>query len=388
MWSTLVFGGTTFLFAAWMLSSLFHLRWVRRLPELRDLNELRESNSKGATPARCSVVIAARDEEERIEGTVTHALAVTGVELEVIVVDDRSTDRTNEILRRLAAKDERLQVLRIDILPDGWLGKSHACHVGASQAKGDWLLFTDADCWLKHDVVLRAIRVAGSAGVDHITLTPGVSPITVGARAWHLAFISSVLNWISNVNRDRPGSHLGVGAFNLMRADAYRRCGGYEALRMCVVDDVKLGLLLRRAGNRTRAFLGSDDVECHWGRTVGGMIKIMEKNYFAAADFRLWVVVGGTTIVALLIAAVVMGLLSRTPVGLMAGLSPLLSIITPVLLTRRIGWSPWCAVVTPFVYPVLFYALVNSTWVTMHQGGIRWRGTFYPLEALRRGNVV
>jgi hypothetical protein len=303
-------------------------------------------------------------------------------------VDDRSTDRTNEILRRLAAKDERLRVVRIDTLPDGWLGKSHACHVGASHAKGDWILFTDADCWLKSDVVLRAIQVAESAGVDHITLTPGVSPISVGARAWHLAFITSVLNWISGVNRDRPGRHLGVGAFNLMRTEAYHRCGGYEALKMCVVDDVKLGLLLRRAGSRTRAFLGSDDVECHWGRTVGGMIKIMEKNYFAAADFRLWVVVGGSTFVALLLAAVVAGLFSRTPIGLVAGLSPLSSIITAALLTRRIGWSPWSAVATPFIFPVLFYALVNSTWVTMRQGGIRWRGTFYPLEALRKGNIV
>ena len=80
------------------------------------------------------------------------------------------------------------------------------------------------------------------------------------------------------MNRNRPKSFMGIGAFNLVRAAAYRQCGGYEALRLTVVDDMKLGLLLRRAGKRTRAFIGSDDVECHWGTTAWGMVKVMEKN--------------------------------------------------------------------------------------------------------------
>ena len=84
------------------------------------------------------------------------------------------------------------------------------------------------------------------------------------------------------MNRDRPGAYLGMGAFNLVHAPAYRACGGYEALRLTVVDDLRLGLLLRRAGKRTRGFIGGDDAECHWGTTVRGMVKIMEKNYFAA----------------------------------------------------------------------------------------------------------
>ena len=78
-----------------------------------------------------------------------------GIEAEFIVVDDRSTDQTGEILRRLAKENPRLQVKRVDVLPDGWLGKCHACHVGASAATGDWILFTDADCWLKPDVIAR-----------------------------------------------------------------------------------------------------------------------------------------------------------------------------------------------------------------------------------------
>jgi glycosyltransferase involved in cell wall biosynthesis len=206
------------------------------------------------------VVVAGRNEEARIEQTLRRLLVQRGVELEFIVVDDRSTDRTNEILQRLAKEDARIQVERVDVLPDGWLGKCHACHVGASAATGEWILFTDADCWLKPDVIERALRVAERDAADHVTLASGLAPGSTGLKASHLMFLISLANWFSGVNRDRPKSFVGIGAFNLVRTSAYRQCGGYEALRLTVLDDVKLGLLLRRAGKRTRAFIGGDDV--------------------------------------------------------------------------------------------------------------------------------
>ena len=348
----LIFGGTAAVFFAMTLSTLFHLRWARRLPSLPELlggNEslpmnrptpdpsqegskrssassqfpsweglgvgswsqitasksLRLSKNRNtgprhgmfsasllhrAVPAACppvrrvSVVLAARDEEARIETTIRHLLAQQFVPVDVTVVDDRSKDRTSEILQRLANEDARLRVIRVDLLPEGWLGKCHACHLGAAAATGDWILFTDADCWLKPDVIARALLMAELDGVDHITLTPGVAPHTPAARAWHLAFLITLTDWISGVNRDKPGKYLGLGAFNLARTTAYRQCGGYEALRLTVLDDVKLGLLLRRAGKRTRAFIGGDDTECHWGATAGSMVQVMEKNYFAALE--------------------------------------------------------------------------------------------------------
>src|SRR6185295_7171268 len=122
-------------------------------------------------------------------------------------------------------------------------------------------------------------------------------------------------NWISGVNRNRPKSFMGFGAFNLVRAAAYRQCGGYEALRLTIVDDIKLGLLLRRAGQRTRAFLGGDDVECHWGNTAWSMVKVMEKNCFAALDYRLGIVLAGSTFLFLVFGLLILGLLSGTLAG-------------------------------------------------------------------------
>jgi glycosyltransferase involved in cell wall biosynthesis len=380
MWTILIFDGTAALFLAMTIAVLQQLRWVRRLPALDTFAPMK-------CPSRCSVVIAARDEESRIEQTIRHLLAQRGVELDIIVVDDRSADRTGEILRRLSKDDARLQVKRVDVLPDGWLGKCHACHVGANAATGDWILFTDADCWLKPDVIARAVRVAERDEADHVTMAPGTVLGSAAARAWYLLFLTGLAGWFAKVNRDRPKSHVGIGAFNLVCAAAYRQCDGYEALRLTVVDDIKLGLLLRRAGKRTRGFLGADDVECHWGKTVGSMVKIMEKNYFAALDYRTGLMIAGSVFVMLISTILVLGLTSGTPAGLAAGLSPLSLTLPAAILARRVGWSWPCAVLMPFMFPVFLYALFNSTFVTLRQGGIRWRETFYPLKTLRAGNV-
>jgi chlorobactene glucosyltransferase len=161
-------------------------------------------------------VLAARDEEARVKHTPRHILAQEQIDLEVIPVSDRARDRTDSILKQVALEDSRVHPQRVDVLPDGWLGKCYACHVGASCATGDWILFTDADCWLKPDVIARAIAVAEREGVDHITLTPGVAPQTLAAEGWHLAFLISLADWFARVNQGKPDGHLGAGAFNLV----------------------------------------------------------------------------------------------------------------------------------------------------------------------------
>ena len=168
------------LFLTMTVAALVHQQWMRRLPALAALPTSGSVERSHTAQVRCSVVVAARDEGARLEGTVRRLLAQHGVSIEVIVVDDRSTDRTREILQRLASSDARVRTVYVDSLPDGWLGKCHACHVGASAATGEWILFTDADCWLKPDVIARALRVADREAVDHITLTPGV----VAADPW------------------------------------------------------------------------------------------------------------------------------------------------------------------------------------------------------------
>lgn len=382
MLPTLIFTGTAALFTGMALASLRDLRWMHRLPQLQELP------TSSVTPLpRCSVIIAARNEEARIENAIRHLLQQTAVTLEIIVVDDRSTDQTTSILDRLAAEDTRVRTLRVDVLPDGWLGKCHACHLGAASATGDWILFTDADCWLSPDMIARSIILAHRDNVDHVTLTSGLAVKTPGLKISHLAFLMTFTNWFSGVNRDLARSYLGFGAFNLVRAAAYRECGGYQALRLTILDDVKLGLLLRRAGKKSRAFLGGSDVECHWGTTAWSIVKIMEKNYFAALEFRSWLAFLGVMVVAVFSCILVFGFVSGTPAGIAAALSPFTSVLPASILARRLGWSWLNALGVPFMVPLFVYTLLHSTIVTLRQGGVRWRDTFYPIETLRAQGV-
>ncbi len=141
-----------------------------------------------------------------------------------------------------------------------------------------------------------------------------------------------------------------------------------------------------RASERADSLAG-DDVECHWGTTAWGTVKIMEKNYFAAVDYRLGLVLAGSAFAMLVSTVLVVGLISGTVAGLAAALSPLTLSAPAAILARRLGWSWSSALCVPFMAPIFFYAVLNSTCVTLRQGGICWRHTFYPLDTLRAGTV-
>src|SRR5258708_5627837 len=118
------------------------------------------------------------------------------------------------------------------------------------------------------------------------------------------------------------------------------------------------------------------------------MVKIMEKNYFAALDYRLWLALLGSLFAILLSVLLVLGLISGTSAGLAAAFSPLSLLAPAAILARRVGWSWPCALLAPCMLPVFLYALLNSTCVTLRQGGIHWRDTFYSIDALRAGDVT
>jgi hypothetical protein len=371
------------IFAAMAASTLRHQRWVRRLPPLDASGAL-----PPAPPQRVSVVIAARDEADTIARTVRALLAQRHVDLEVIVVSDRSRDATAGIVRAIAQDDPRARVVEVTALPERWLGKCHACHVGASEATGDWILFTDADCRLTPDVIARALAVAAREHADHVSLTPAPIGPTLGAKAWYLVFGASVANWISAANRDLKDGHFAVGAFNMVRASTYGACGGYEALRLTIMDDVRLGLLVRRAGGRSRVYLGGDDILCHWATSVGEAIRLTEKNYFAAIDFRTHVAIAGILAFVVLFGIPLAGLASGTWLGLACGLAPFLLCVPAALGAPLMGWSPAVALLVPFFYPLPMYAMARSAIITLRQGGVRWRDTFYPIAMLRDGAVT
>lgn len=381
---TIACWGVAGLFALMTLGTLAHLEWVRRLrpldPKQPDCNQL-------STPVRVSIVLAARDEQDRLGNTLKRLLAQTGVQIELLVVNDRSRDSTQQILEDLAAKDPRVVPLRVDVLPEGWLGKCHACHLAASRATGDWILFTDADCWLAEDTLLRALLAAQDQRADHVVLAPGMEPEGFITRSVQASFVLAYANHVARVNRERRLVYIGAGAFNLVRTEVYRRCGGYAALRLTVVDDVKLGQLIRRAGGRTRAYLGSIDAMCHWGTSIRGLLHNLEKNHFALVDYRIGRVIAVIVGTLVMWACALLGPFTGTAAGWAACIACQSLSIPAAMLARRVGWTAWSGALAPWVFPILTCSLVNSTWKTLRQGGVRWRDTFYPLAVLKQHNV-
>jgi glycosyltransferase involved in cell wall biosynthesis len=376
-------GAFWLLATAEMLRSIFSLK---HLPTLQSLSHL---------PPTLSVIIAVRDEATRIEKTVRQVLAQQGVDLQLIVVNDRSRDSTPQILNKLSEESPRLKVITIDHLPEKWLGKCHAMHVGAHYSSGDWLLFTDGDVWLVPDVAARAIAAAKTMGVDHVTLAPGQHMAENQKPGALYQSVMLMFQIILNVhlgraNRDCPNSMAGIGAFNLIRADIYRKIGGHEALRLEVADDMKLGLLVRRANpmGKSRALLAEDAVECDWAGTVGGLKRALEKNMWSGLNFNLTLAIILTLLfVALWIIPYVAVFYLPAPSAIAASLGVLLLILIASVQAGKNRWRLWPALLAPIAGPIIAGVLWNSILTTLRQGGIRWRDTFYPLSLLRSGLV-
>jgi len=370
--------------AVWLLFNL-SVAWLQRyVPPFSQV--LKRAPELDAIPG-VTVVIAARNERERIEESVRRLLAQRGVDLELVVVDDRSDDGTREILERLSADDPRLRVIRVDTLPDGWLGKQHACHVGSQGARGEWILFTDADTWMNPDLIANAVRAAVSEQAELVCLFPAQKPISLWGRAALLTFSMGLLVAAARANRDRRLSPVGIGAFNLVRAEAYRRFGGYEVLRMEVVDDMKLGMLVQRDGGRLRCWTAAEEVEMDWAANPRELIRVLEKNFFALADLRFGIAALAVTIMFTAWFTAITGPFSGRWMGY-AAFAGLASIALPAaLFARRSRWGTLPALLAPVIFPLLPWALLRSAWLAWRTGGIGWRGTLYSLELLRKHRV-
>lgn len=368
------------------IATLLGLRSMREAP--------REPDNANDEPS-CSIIFAARDEAQRIEQTVRRALAQRGVRLQVIAVDDRSSDDTPAILARLAEENDRFVSVRIDTLPDGWLGKCHALHEGAKRATGEWLLFIDADTWLEPGAASAGIALAQRHQAGHVCLAPAMASTTLPGRATLIAGTCLLAVRALGVHSRHFPGYMGVGAYNLIDAHAYRSFGGHEPLRMDILDDVRLALLANRAGARTRTAFAPELVEVEWAGSARGFIRLLAKNAFAtqrySAVMTTLFAIAATLSLLAPIASVLIAFLAESPILRGAALAciaaHLAGVVPASLIARRFKWGIVGAVLAPFGYWVVLLAGVNSAVRTIRAGGVSWRETFYPIADLRKGLV-
>ncbi len=372
----------------WLALALAAARGLPRIPNL-----LRSQYDLPATPAspRLTVIVPARNEQQDILPTLESLLGQDYPDLQILAVDDRSTDATGALITALAAAHPtRLQAISITQLPPHWLGKTHAMAIAANHAIAtlapDFLLFTDADILFRPDTLRRALAHAAHTRADHLVLFP-----TTIIRRWDEAALLGFFQiiglcatrpWRASTSKSYRDA-VGIGAFNLVSTSAYQHIGGFESLRMEIVEDLALGRRIKRLGLTQRVAFGRDLVRIHWAAGVPGLVQVMTKNIFAACHFspaRLFVAVAWLTLfcIAPFVAVCIPGYIAPS-------LLVILSLFLVYSLVRRhSGISPFNTFLAPFAAATFIYTLLRSMVVTLRQGGVLWRGTFYPLAELRR----
>jgi glycosyltransferase involved in cell wall biosynthesis len=383
----------------WIAGSILGLVWLSRIldaalgvPHMADISRP-EWDRRPTDNPRVSVIVSARNEQETIEHPLEQLLALDYDNCEIIAVNDRSSDATGEIMDKIAATaagQGRLKIIHVRELPAGWLGKTHAMWSASERATGDWLLFTDADVLFRPDALRRALAYAESVSADHVVLFPRIimhgPGETMMIAFFQTLFVFGHRPW--RVADPRAKDHMGVGAFNLVRRRVYDAVGTYRALRFDVVDDMKLGKVVKNAGYRQRVVFGRDLISIRWAKGARGVVDNLTKNLFAVLSFEWWRALLSCAGLAFLNLGPFLG------IGLAHGWARLPYAVALLSMFMIYG-GMWLKASVPlyyfFLHPVsttLFvYITLRSTILTLSRGGVLWRGTFYPLEELRRGRV-
>ncbi len=382
----------------WIAGCALGLVWLWRLgdatlgvPKIVDISGAQWDRRPPGEP-RISIIVPACNEAADIEATLTRLLALQYDNYEIIAVDDRSTDRTGEVMERIAVavSPDRLKVIHITELPAGWMGKPHAMWSASNQASGDWLLFTDADVLFKPDALRRALTYAESERADHLVLFPRIVMKHPGERImiafFQTLFVFGHRPW--KVADPKTKDHIGVGAFNMIRRNVYDALGTYQALRFDVLDDMKLGKVVKNAGYAQRNVFGADLVSIRWARGARGVVDNLTKNFFAVMSYQWPRALASSFALAFLNLMPFAGIwLAQgwARLGYAIALFSMLSIY--VGMSRKSDIPPYYFVLHPVSTALFVYTMLRSTFFTLARGGVVWRGTFYPLEELRKGMV-
>jgi glycosyltransferase involved in cell wall biosynthesis len=356
------------------------------LPRVPNLLDPQHNITPTGSPS-ITVIVPARNEAADIAATLHSLLTQDYPHLQIIAVDDRSTDHTGAIIDSIAAQyPERLRAFHITELPAGWLGKTHAMALAARQASTDYLLFTDADVLFHPTAIRLALANAVATHADHLITVP-----TTIIKRWDEAAILGFLQifslwaarpWhISDPEAKRDA--IGIGAFNLLRREAYQQIGGFESLRTEIIEDIGLGRRIKHAGLAQRIAFGRGLVSLHWASGVGGLITVMTKNLWAAFRFKIWLaLLGCLWLLTFCVAPAITLFYAPTRIPAILALASVAYAYR--LLGRHSSISTWNALFFPFSALILIFALFRSMLITLKQGGVIWRGTFYPLAELRK----
>ena len=344
----------------------------------------------GARPSEplppLSIIVPARNEERSIEGCVRSLLRQRYVDAEVIVVDDRSTDATPQILERLARENPRLRVVRGEPLPEGWVGKPWALDQGARVALGAWLLFTDADSVHAPAGTASALAFTLAAKADALSI---VTAQELGSfwEAATLPFILGMIFYASGTLAElndpmQPDRALANGQYILVSREAYAALGGHAALRGELVEDLRFAKRLKADG-RFRLLVGGGMrlAQVRMYHSLGEIWAGFTKNLYVGAEGSLASLLLGMTVMSALSAPSILAVraaLRRRPYEALEALAAAASIMaTSQRGIRMVGMPSAAALLQPLGTAVFAAIMANSTWRVLSGRGVEWRGRRY-----------
>lgn len=370
--------------AYWLVLAVGAWLTIRRTTILKDV----EVTDPRPWP-KLSVVIPACDEGHTLEAAIQTILAQDYPDIEIVLIDDRSTDNTGQIVDRAADADTRVRPVHITELPDGWLGKVNALQHGLEQTSGQWVLFTDADVHMAPGTLRRAVAYSENRRLDHLALIPDVWPATLltdaAISAFFRIFLVGMRAWA--VENPKSSAFAGVGAFNMVRRESFDKTDGFEWLRLEVADDVGLGLMMKRSGARSAVAHGRDLVGLHWYNSVAEMARGAEKGYSSLGRCNPLRLVGMISLLAAVeLSPFIAVLLFTMPWLQIAGVVTLIVDAATIVAMHRWAKRP---LLPGFLAPVAIALNVafsfRAAWLGFRRGGVIWRGTLYPSHVLRKG---
>jgi hypothetical protein len=378
--------------AYWLLM-LYGVVRLRR--DVRRLDRL-DPPALGRWP-RLSVIVPACDEADEIEPAARTLLNEDYPDLELIFVDDRSTDSTGEIIDRLAAEDPRIKVIHVAELPEGWLGKVNALNRGLAESTGEFVLLTDADVHFTRGALRKAVAHCEAERLDHLAALPTLwrTSVLVGSvlGSFLRQFLVATRPWAVRDARSR--AYIGIGAFNLVRRSAFEATPGFEWLRLETADDMGVGMMMKRSGARCDIVAAFGLLGLHWYRTFRDAARGAEKGYASAAGCSLVQVViraliGLALETAPILAPAAAVLCGSWVIGGGAAAIVAAFLASSVLLAWWAGARilPLPVLLGPLAAVVSAAAFLRCGWVGWRRGGVVWRGTLYPAEQLREGRRI
>jgi len=370
----------------WIFQLALVIRITKTVPVLMKLNPPEPYHWP-----KVSVIMPGRNEEHEIERALRSRLSDDYPNLELIMVEDRSTDQTPRIVDRLSAENPALKVVHITELPRGWLGKLYAMDQGCKIASGDWLLFSDADVHISSGAMKKAIAYAESKKLDHLALLPDMlqekNPFLnlILCNALRLLLVSLRIWDVENPKKD---TGVGMGSFNLVRRSSFSKTAGFEWLKLEVSDDVALGYMMKKSGGKCSMANGTGLVGVHLYHSFREMFIGTEKAIFST--------IGNFSLSRMIFLVVIILLLEYSPFIALARINaPFFQImgvamVAISILTHLVG-NIWTkrplgeAFLWYLSTPLFIFGFVRAGVLGKLRGDIIWKGTHYSIQELKEG---